>query len=133
QRVRLIALGDGAHRLIWTHHHILLDGWSAARLIAEIMQHVRGGTLSAVAGRYRDYIAWLTRQDRDATAAFWSRWLAPLEEPSLLADSLGGPADLACGHAYIDLVIDAMQTERLHAVARRERVTLNTVLQGAWA
>ncbi|MDU1809514.1 MAG: condensation domain-containing protein, partial [Bradyrhizobium sp.] len=53
QRVRLIALGDGAHRLIWTHHHILLDGWSAARLIAEIMQHVRGGTLSAVAGRYR--------------------------------------------------------------------------------
>ena len=133
QRVRLIALGDGAHRLIWTHHHILLDGWSAARLIAEIMQHVRGGTLSAVAGRYRDYIAWLTRQDRDASGAFWSRWLAPLEEPSLLADALGGPADLAGGHASIDLVIDATQTERLHAVARRERVTLNTVLQGAWA
>ncbi|WP_035642219.1 non-ribosomal peptide synthetase, partial [Bradyrhizobium sp. ORS 375] len=132
QRVRLVALGDDAHRLIWTHHHILLDGWSAARLIAEIMQHVRAATLPAAGGRYRDYIAWLSRQDREASGAFWSRWLASVEEPSLLVDALGGPEEVAVGHASIDLVIDATRTERLLAAARRERVTLNTILQGAW-
>lgn len=39
QRVRLIRLGEDRHWLIWTHHHILLDGWSSARLVAEVMQH----------------------------------------------------------------------------------------------
>ncbi|MGJ5138766.1 non-ribosomal peptide synthase/polyketide synthase [Bradyrhizobium oligotrophicum] len=132
QRVRLIDLGGGVCRLIWTHHHILLDGWSAARLIGEIMQHVGGASLGAPRGRYRDYIAWLQRQDREASIAFWSRSLSTLGEPSLLADALGGPAAPAEGHASIDLVIDAAKTERLQLVARRERVTLNTLLQGAW-
>ncbi|MGC2775827.1 MAG: amino acid adenylation domain-containing protein, partial [Bradyrhizobium sp.] len=133
QRVRLIDLGGGVHRLIWTHHHILLDGWSAARLIADIMHHVRGGSLAAPRGRYRDYIDWLLRQDREASSAFWSSQLAALAEPSLLADALGGPAQPAAGHGSIDLVVDAARTERLQAAARRERVTLNTMLQGAWA
>ncbi|CCD85602.1 putative Non-ribosomal peptide synthase:Amino acid adenylation (Modular protein) [Bradyrhizobium sp. ORS 285] len=133
QRVRLIDLGGGVHRLIWTHHHILLDGWSAARLIAEIMQQARGVSLTAVRGRYRDYIAWLLRQDQDASSAFWSQLLSRLEEPTLLGDALGAPEPAATGHASIDLVIDAARTERLQALARRERVTLNTVLQGAWA
>jgi amino acid adenylation domain-containing protein/non-ribosomal peptide synthase protein (TIGR01720 family) len=133
QRVCLINLGDGVHRLIWTHHHILLDGWSAAQLIAEIMQHVCGRSPGAVPGRYRDYIDWLQRQDREASSAFWSGLLSRLDEPSLLADALGGPAEPGTGHLSTDLVIDAARTERLQAMARRERVTLNTVLQGAWA
>uniref|UniRef100_UPI00211EB3E4 non-ribosomal peptide synthetase n=1 Tax=Bradyrhizobium sp. SRS-191 TaxID=2962606 RepID=UPI00211EB3E4 len=133
QRVRLIDLGGGVHRLIWTHHHILLDGWSAARLIAEIMQHARGVSLRAVRGRYRDYIAWLLRQNQDASSAFWSQLLSRLEEPSLLSDALGAPENAATSHASIDLLIDAAQAELLQALARRERVTLNTVLQGAWA
>ncbi|WP_315772832.1 MULTISPECIES: non-ribosomal peptide synthase/polyketide synthase [unclassified Bradyrhizobium] len=132
QRVRLIDLGGGVHRLIWTHHHILLDGWSAARLIGEIMKHVGGASLSAPRGRYRDYIAWLQQQDRDASSAFWARSLSTVGEPSLLADALGGPAAPADGHGSIDLVIDGATTERLQVVARRERVTLNTVLQAAW-
>ncbi|WP_315752519.1 MULTISPECIES: non-ribosomal peptide synthase/polyketide synthase [unclassified Bradyrhizobium] len=132
QRVRLIDLDGGVFRLIWTHHHILLDGWSAARLIGEIMQHVGGASLGAPRGRYRDYIAWLQRQDREASSMFWSRSLSTLGEPSLLADALGGPAAPADGHASIDLVIDAVKTERLQVAARRERVTLNTLLQGAW-
>ncbi|MGJ4925638.1 non-ribosomal peptide synthase/polyketide synthase [Bradyrhizobium sp. HKCCYLS2038] len=132
QRVRLIDLGGGVHRLIWTHHHILLDGWSAARLVAEIMQHVRGKAVLPSQGSYRDYIAWLQRGDREASGAFWSGLLSGLAEPSLLADALGGPSQPAEGHASVDLVIDAARTERLQAAARRERVTLNTLLQGAW-
>ena len=92
QRVRLIRLGEGRHWLIWTHHHILLDGWSSARLVAEILQHERGGRLPAVQGRYRDYIGWLQGQDRDASAAFWRTALADLDEPTFLADALGGPS-----------------------------------------
>ncbi|MCA1359979.1 non-ribosomal peptide synthase/polyketide synthase [Bradyrhizobium sp. IC3069] len=134
QRVRLIRLDEARHWLIWTHHHILLDGWSAARLMAEILQHERGARLSAVKGRYRDYIAWLQRQDRDASASFWRSALAELDEPSFLADTLGRPAaNGASGHGSSDLLLTADLTASLQAFARRERVTLNTLVQGAWA
>ncbi|MBR1233998.1 non-ribosomal peptide synthase/polyketide synthase, partial [Bradyrhizobium sp. AUGA SZCCT0182] len=134
QRVRLIRLEEGRHWLIWTHHHILLDGWSSARLMAEILQRERGGRLPAVHGRYRDYIGWLQRQDRDASAAFWRTALAELDEPSFVANVLGGPSSTgAAGHGSLDLLLTPDLTARLQAFARRERVTLNTLLQGAWA
>ncbi|MBR1212272.1 non-ribosomal peptide synthase/polyketide synthase [Bradyrhizobium sp. JYMT SZCCT0180] len=134
QRVRLIRLGEDRYWLIWTHHHILLDGWSSARLVAEILQHERGNRLPAVRGRYRDYIGWLQRQDRDVSAAFWRTALAELDEPSFLADVLGGPASTGTsGHGSLDLLLTPGLTARLQAFARRERVTLNTLLQGAWA
>ncbi|MBR1251127.1 non-ribosomal peptide synthase/polyketide synthase [Bradyrhizobium sp. AUGA SZCCT0169] len=134
QRVRLIRLGEDRHWLIWTHHHILLDGWSSARLVAEILQHERGSRLPAVRGRYRDYIGWLQRQNRDASAAFWRTALAELDEPTFLADVLGGPSSTgASGHGSLELFLTADLTAGLQAFARRERVTLNTLLQGAWA
>ncbi|MDQ8732839.1 non-ribosomal peptide synthetase, partial [Bradyrhizobium sp. LHD-71] len=134
QRVRLIRLDENRHRLIWTHHHILLDGWSSARLIAEILQHERGARLPAVPGRYRDYIAWLQRRDHPTSEAFWRRALAELDEPSFLSDALGGPADAAvAGHGSLDLMLESELMTRLQAFAKRERVTLNTLLQGAWA
>ena len=134
QRVRLIRLDESRYWLIWTHHHILLDGWSSARLVAEILQHERGNRLPAVQGRYRDYIGWLQRQDRDASAMFWRSALAELDEPGFLAETLGGPAASgASGHGSFDLLLNADMTAKLLAFAKRERVTLNTLLQGAWA
>ncbi|UPJ46488.1 non-ribosomal peptide synthase/polyketide synthase [Bradyrhizobium sp. 200] len=134
QRVRLIRLGEGRHWLIWIHHHILLDGWSSARLIAEILQRERGGRLPAVHGRYRDYIGWLQGQDREASTTFWRTALAELDEPTFLAGALGGTSSTgASGHGSLDLLLTSDLTARLLAFARRERVTLNTLLQGAWA
>ena len=134
QRVRLIRLDENRHWLIWTHHHILLDGWSSARLVAEILQHERGDRLPAIHGRYRDYIGWLQKQDRDASASFWRSALAELDEPGFLADTLGGPATTgASGHGSLDLLLSADLTAKLQAFSKRERVTLNTLLQGAWA
>ncbi len=136
QRVRLIRLGEDRHWLIWTHHHILLDGWSSARLIGEVLRHEGGGAgaLPAVQGRYRDYIAWLAGRDRAASETFWRGVLSAVAEPSFLADALGGVTDAErSGHGSLPLALDAGLTDRLQAFARRERVTLNTLVQGAWA
>ncbi|MDQ8728327.1 non-ribosomal peptide synthetase [Bradyrhizobium sp. LHD-71] len=139
QRVRLIRLGEHRHWLIWTHHHIVLDGWSSARLVAQVLQHVNGVRLPAVQGSYRDYIAWLKGRER-ASSAFWPAALVALEAPTFLADALASDHHIsvvstpdASGHARLSLLLDAKLTERLKAFAKRERVTLNTLVQGAWA
>ncbi|EAQ35218.1 probable non-ribosomal peptide synthetase [Nitrobacter sp. Nb-311A] len=134
QRVRLIHLDDKRHWLIWTHHHILADGWSSARLVAEVLQHVRDGVLPAAQGSYRDYIAWLQGRDSASAERFWRGALAELETPTLLANAVvTNKASDDLGHASTVLAVNAELTWSLKSLAKRERVTLNTVIQAAWA
>src|SRR5690606_38110856 len=57
-RLLLVRTDTHRHHLIWTSHHLLLDGWSTALLMSEVLRHYNGETLPP-AGDYRDYIAWL--------------------------------------------------------------------------
>jgi amino acid adenylation domain-containing protein len=132
QRVRLIRLVGDRHQLIWTRHHILTDGWSSARLIAEIIATYHGTPRRGSPARYRDYIAWLQGQDRVTAEGFWRGQMQALDGPTLLAGSLAESAD-GEGHALCHSRFDDAETARLQAFARRERITLNTLIQGAWA
>ncbi|MDF5981847.1 condensation domain-containing protein [Pseudomonas aeruginosa] len=72
----LVRTGERRHHLIYTNHHILMDGWSNSQLLGEVLQRYRGETPSLSDGRYRDYIAWLQRQDAGRTEAFWKQRLS---------------------------------------------------------
>ncbi|MBR0738639.1 amino acid adenylation domain-containing protein [Bradyrhizobium liaoningense] len=133
QRIRLIRLDDSRHWLIWTHHHIFVDGWSSARLVAEVLQQASDGRLPAVQGSYRDYIAWQRSRDHESAETFWREALVGLETPTLLANALVTTKLSGEGHASIGFAVGAMLTERLKSFAKHERVTLNTLIQGAWA
>ena len=121
--------GHGWH-LIFTSHHILMDGWSNAQLLAEVIAHYAGHAVPAPAGQFRDYLGWL--QQQPSGEAFWKAALAPLEAPTLLADTLRTPVN-GTGMADYSMVLDADFTRALGEFARARKVTLNTVLQGAWA
>ncbi len=89
-RWKLIRTGASEHWFLWTHHHILLDGWSAAALTAEFLacyEALREGVEPRLQRRlpYRDYIAWLQRQDLVRAEQFWRRALAGWTEPTILA------------------------------------------------
>ncbi|MCD5997228.1 amino acid adenylation domain-containing protein [Pseudomonas sp. CDFA 602] len=136
QRVQLLRLDDARCRMIWTFHHILLDGWSSARLIGEVLQHYAGERPVAPRSQYRDYIAWLAAQDAQAAQTYWQARLALLDGPTLLAESLPardtqGLGDVT-GHGVIRSGLSAADSQRLRQFARRQRVTLNTLVQGAW-
>ncbi len=84
-------------------------------------------------GAYHDYIAWLQRQDRAVSEAFWKQQLAQLSEPTRLAHSISqGSEALAGGHAEHVRVLDRGFTQRLGEFARQQKVTLNTLVQSAW-
>ena len=130
QRLTLVRLDERRQQLIWTSHHLLLDGWSAARLISEVLQAYAGEALPEVPGRYADYLAWLARQDAVAAQAFWQQRLTGAT-PTLLAESLPRPLG-GSGHGLTFTRLDAQATQALQRFARTERITLNTLIQGAW-
>ncbi|MBW8728210.1 MAG: amino acid adenylation domain-containing protein, partial [Inquilinus limosus] len=132
-RVLLLQMAEDRHRLVWTFHHILMDGWSTSRLIGEVLSQYNGAAPAVGPGRYRDHIAWLAGRDIAADEAFWRGQLARLEAPTRLADALPAPVRKGDGHGVLATRRDAGRTARLTAFCRRERITLNTLVQGAWA
>ncbi|WP_407310824.1 amino acid adenylation domain-containing protein [Pseudomonas sp. nanlin1] len=133
-RLLLVRTGEQAWHLIYTAHHILMDGWSNSRLFGEVLQRYAGQVPATAGGRYRDYIGWLQRQDSSVSQAFWTRQLAALSEPTRLALALPKPVEaaVASGHGDLHQAFSQAQSARLEAFARASRVTLNTLLQAAW-
>jgi len=139
QRLALMRLGRDLHRFVWSHHHVLLDGWSLPVLLKEVatlyQAFSRGQDLRPDAPRpFRDYVAWLGRQDLAAAERYWKRALEGFGSPTplLMGRPASGPAQPA------EFRMERIRLSRAAAAdlrdrARRHQLTLNTVLQGAWA
>ncbi|MGC4868623.1 amino acid adenylation domain-containing protein [Micromonospora sp. DT53] len=127
-RMTVVRLGPHRHRLVITHHHLLLDGWSVPLLLDELIALYRGDPLPEPAD-FRDYLAWTAAQDRPAAEAAWREALAGLDGPTLLAGR--PPADAVVPERLVrDLPVDL--TARLTALGRARGLTMNTIVQGAW-
>ncbi|OZM71763.1 hypothetical protein CFN78_18200 [Amycolatopsis antarctica] len=132
-RFTLARLGPGRCRLVLTSHHILIDGWSGHMLFRELFALYDNGcdeSLLPPAARYRDYLAWLTRQDPEAAREGWRRALAGLDGPTLVAPPelgrAGGPT------ASIELSLPRELTAALDDLCASQDLRLNTLVQGAW-
>jgi amino acid adenylation domain-containing protein/non-ribosomal peptide synthase protein (TIGR01720 family) len=132
-RLKLIRIGADDWHLIYTSHHMLMDGWSNAQLLAEVIQHYANRqALLAQSGQYRDYLGWLQQQSAVAGEQFWKAALAPLEAPTLLAEALRPPLGAEGAEEY-RVALDVCTTQRLAEFARQQKVTLNTLLQAGWS
>ena len=133
-RFALIRLAGDQHRLVLTNHHIVMDGWSMPVLVRELLTLYAHRGDAAVLPRvtpYRDYLAWMAGQDRSAARAAWREALAGLEEATRLAPHDPGRAPVA--PEQMRLALSATLTTALTAQARQHGLTLNTLIQAAWA
>ncbi len=136
-----LGAGDAGWRFVWSHHHAILDGWSMPILLHELFAcyaaERQGETARLPAVRpYRDYIAWLREQDLAEAEAFWRAEMAGFTTPTPLPGSPSAAADSAGDdrpHQRRRLILPAAASEALGAFARHHQLTLNTLMQGAWA
>ncbi|GGM47323.1 hypothetical protein GCM10011608_35100 [Micromonospora sonchi] len=133
-RMTLLRLGGDRYRLLVTHHHLVLDGWSAPLLLNDLFDLYRHGAAAAspapVTGPV-DYAAWLARQDRAAARQAWGDALAGLPGPSrITAADVDLHRSVRPEHERAELPFEALRA--LRAQARRAGVTLNTIVQAAW-
>ncbi|MDT0269136.1 amino acid adenylation domain-containing protein [Streptomyces sp. DSM 44915] len=130
-RCLLIRLSDQHYRFVLTNHHILWDGWSSALMMREVLAlYARGADdtgLPAVRP-YRDFLAWLARQDAAAARAAWTEALADVR-PTLVSPEVGGTVV----SERVTVAADQPLTAALNARARAWGVTLNSLVQSVWA
>ncbi|RAG85060.1 hypothetical protein DN069_13970 [Streptacidiphilus pinicola] len=134
-RLSLAMTGPGQSTLILTSHHALLDGWSLSTLMTELLRLYGSHGDPSVLPRvrpFRDFLAWQARQDDAASVRAWDDELAGVQEPTLLAGSRAAEADpQRVGKLDIPLTDDVAR--RLVRSAAGLGITLNTLVQGAWA
>lgn len=136
-RILLIQLSDDTFRLIWNHHHLLLDGWGLPVILKEVMLHYEAFDKNKEfrlpqPRPYRDYIAWLQRQDMEKARIFWTERLKGFSAPTPLTVNLkDGKEDT--GYGKERLIFSQKLSDALNALAKENQLTLNTLVQGAWA
>ncbi|MEM7127274.1 MAG: condensation domain-containing protein [Chloroflexota bacterium] len=152
-RIHLIRTEEETHHLIWSYHHLLLDGWSTSLVLNEVWTRYQtitaadGFTVSpdqdaevhlpAIPTRppYQRYVAWLQNQETTDAEAYWQTTLQGVKEPTSLG--FGQPATNKRGgqftYAEERFVLDQVTTDKLNQSARDHGLTLNTFCQAAWA
>ncbi|MFF2408064.1 amino acid adenylation domain-containing protein [Streptomyces sp. NPDC058092] len=134
-RMALVRLAPDRHRLLVTHHHTLIDGWSTPLFVRELLRLAAdGGDTGALppVRPYRDFLAWLDGQDTKASVAAWVRALAELDGPTLVAGDRG-TRHLPVRPRELTAELDAAATAALTAALREHGLTLHTVVLGVWA
>ncbi len=144
-RVALFRTRNRCYKFVWTFHHAIVDGRSLVIILKEVFAYYnalgKSRTLEIPHSRpYRDYIEWLADQDLSVTESFWREALRGFTSPTLLAidrepDGVGpGVAAFAASrHKEQEITLAAPVTSRLRALAKGSEITLNTLVQGAWA
>ncbi|MBU3890346.1 non-ribosomal peptide synthetase [Methylosinus sp. KRF6] len=139
-RIRLFRLEDRRYLLIRSHHHILFDAWCTSLILRELQSNYesllrrRAAPASAGPG-FRDYIAWLQRQDAGAAEPFWRDYLRGFDEPTPFFASRANSDGGSGAGAIEDIVLHLSEddTARLKQLSQRFRVTPNTFAQAALA
>lgn len=138
-RWTLIQLQADCYELVWSHHHLVTDGWSLSVILQEVLAFYQaidaGKDISLAPVRpYRDYIAWLQKQDLTQAKVFWQKSLDGFAAPTPLVVDRRLPHHRALEKsAYAEGDLSAKTTAALQSLAKANAFTLNTIVQGAWA
>jgi amino acid adenylation domain-containing protein/non-ribosomal peptide synthase protein (TIGR01720 family) len=143
-RLRLFGLGRQRYYFVWSRHHILLDGWSTNLIIKELISIYEGLRRNETVRPepvkpYRDYIAWLSSQDLNGSEHYWRTALRGLVRPASLkpksgyAESPDGISSALQRFADHRLRPPAESLVLLESLTRQHALTMNTLVQGAWA
>ncbi|MEU1126900.1 amino acid adenylation domain-containing protein [Streptomyces sp. NPDC005899] len=132
-RTALVRFGVDRAVLVLSVHHALLDGWSEQVIGQELLRLcATGGDAPApAADGFRAFLRWLSRQDAEASARAWAAELEGVGTPTLMAPAAPAHAQ-AGGIGEVVIPLTPGERQAMAEVAGRG-VTVNTLVQGAWA
>jgi len=136
-RLHLICLQNTEYQLIWTCHHILLDGWSAAVILRDVFQiyakkHEDKIVKLEAIPSYSTYLNWRKKQDKNLSQNFWKDYLKGFNQATFIQANTQNRTKNK-GFASSEFSLKKEIKNSLYAYIRVNRLTLNTLLQGVWA
>lgn len=137
-RLTLIRLAEEAYYLAIVFHHIIIDRWSIGLLLNDFFSFYRAERIGELlhlppVRPFGDYIGWLQKQDPTRLETFWREHLAGFTTPTPFNIEIDHAHSGEASYKQAETWLSEGHLARLTAFARQHRLTLNTVVQGAWA
>ena len=138
-RIALMQTSDQTFKLVWTHHHLLLDGWSNQLLLQELFALYNAFEKNESLDLperppFRLYIDWLQKQDAAKAEAFWRDELAGFSAPTpLVPGKTTAASERTNRYDLKKKMLTAEESNALREFSKSSGVTLNTLVQGAWS
>ena len=139
-RLTLLRLDETHYQMIWTFHHIILEGWSIAILLSEFWKVYDALRLNRMPDLlqvqpYTHYINWLKQQDESKAKAYWSDKLSNINGPCHLPFDKNNASEVSnvVKADTCSLLLNEELTAVLSQFARKNRITMNTIVQGMWS
>ena len=136
-RLTVLDLGDHIHEFIWSHHHILLDGWCVGILFREFfqiyhcLQQNRQPDLPPVYP-YSSYISWLENTDRNSSMQYWKDYLQGYDAMTSLPSLTGDAGIREKKIRTVKYRVDGPLRQSIRTLCAALSVTESTFIQAAW-
>lgn len=139
-RLAVIKIGEDDFRFVISNHHLVLDGWSMGIFRREVSQTYQSLMADAeldlpAPPNFHDYVEWMQKVNQDDVESFWRNELSGFSAPNALPIDKA-PGRLPATNEEFDeeaITLPEGLSGRLHACARQHRLTMSTMVQGAWA
>ncbi len=134
-RLALIHTGGDAYELVWSTHHIIMDGWCHNLLVGEFQEIYLSLTQGETPQlpptcQYRNYIDWIGQQEPTKARAFWNNYLKDYQAQHRLFQ--GNTTSEDYDNQELELKLSLELSEQLRKVGNEYGLTLSVLLQTAW-
>ncbi|WP_228451351.1 condensation domain-containing protein, partial [Chryseobacterium sp. ON_d1] len=136
-RLHVVLLDNGYYEFIWSHHHIIMDGWCLGILINDFTTFLGGLQQGLViplpeAEKYSSYIQWLSAVDKEASLSYWKAYLEGITSPTVLP-FVNGRGEEHSDYLTESLIVKDDDFKNIEDFCHDSGITLNTYVQGVWS
>ncbi|MFZ6775920.1 amino acid adenylation domain-containing protein [Undibacterium sp. Ji83W] len=135
-RVSILRWAEHEWEMVWSHHHLILDGWASGLVLAAVAQQyadlLQGKTASLPAERpYTDFLLWLGKRDNLAAEDYWRHALRGFEQATSLPVLKRATGTAAKVVAFENLLATDDFTT-LSALSQKIGVTTVSAIMACW-
>lgn len=137
-RLFLVKMAEKKYFFCWSFHHIILDGWSAAIVIDELLTIYyglvkQGPLLPPPPAQFSDYLEWLKKQDREQGMKFWQDYMTDFQERTLVPMDKPSQRNVFIKNVgKYNLGLDKEMTGNVLRFCQERQVTANTLILTVW-
>ncbi len=136
-RIAVIKTGEEKYEVIWSYHHIIMDGWCLGIIMGDFFKAYsllgKGKEISTANDYpYSDYIKWLKRQNKEEALAYWKNYLQDYEHQASIPKWYKRTNENIYSHCDTQFELNEAITERLIRLAKENQISLNIILQTIW-
>lgn len=137
-RISLLMIKERSHILIWSYHHILMDGWCLHIILYDLLRKYQllcqGKTvILEPVTPYQEYVEWLEKQDKERAMLFWQDYLQGYSRPATLPLSTNSAYPGDYQPEVCNFWLEREVGEGLQVMSKRYQVTLNSLFKVVWA